>query len=200
MVATVTVQEVTGASGSKVYTSITNKVRLFTSDLATNQDTPQITYPVPIPTSGFNYSYWKHVCLDVSGTFTKVDNIRHYSDGAIGWNFGASGELRRGNRDSGDKGCPTANYEQAAGTEGTTGYSIEDASNGHDYFNGQTTKTVALQNDTSGSPAMVDSTGLTSAGKSKAIVLQVKVDTAANGALSGVQTAETLTWRYDVID
>jgi hypothetical protein len=204
MAATVVVQEVTGSGGSKVFTTITNRVRLFTADQATNQVTPQITYPVPIPAAGFNYSYWKHVCLDISSTFTKVDNIRHYSDGTIGWNFGTAGELRRGNRDSGDKGVgvDTANshsdgYEQAAGTQGTTGYSIEDVANGHDFYNGQTTKTVDIETDTSGSPAIVDFDGETVAGKSKAVVLQVKVDT---DAVSGVQTAETLTWKYDVID
>ena len=77
---------------------------MFTADQATDQGTPQITYPIPIPAAGFNYSYWKHVCLGVTGTFTSVSNIRHYCDGAIGWNFGTAGELRRGNRDSGDKG------------------------------------------------------------------------------------------------
>jgi hypothetical protein len=204
MAATIVVQEVTGTSGSKTFTTITNRVRLFTADQATNQSTPQITYPVPIPTADFNYSYWKHVCLDISGTFTSVTNIRHYSDGAIGWNFGTAGELRRGNRDSGDKGCgvDTANghsddYEQAAGTQGTTGYSIEDVTNGHNFYNGQTTKTVDIEGDVAPNGATIDSAGETVAGKSKAVVLQVKVDT---NATSGVQTAETLTWKYDVID
>lgn len=197
MAATVVVQEVTGPAGNKTYTTITNRVRLFTADQATNQTTPQITYPVPIPDSGFNYSYWKHVCLDISGTFTKVDNIRHYSDGAINWNLGTGGELRRGNRDSGDHGCPTTDYEQASGTEGVSGYPIEDATNGHDYYKNQTTPTANVANDTSSSPAIIDSEGLTSAGKSKMIVLQVKV---ASNATSGVQPAETLTWKYDVID
>ena len=197
MVATVKVEEITGAAGDKTYTEITNRVRLFTKDLATNQATPQITYPVPIPTSGFNYSYWKSVCLGITGTFTKVDNIRHYSDGAIGWNFGTNGELRRGNRDAGDQGCPDASYERALGTEGTTGYTIEDGTNGHDYYLGQTTPTANVGSDTAGSPATIDSDGLTSAGKTKHVVLQVKVDT---NATSGVQTAETLTFKYDVID
>lgn len=192
----------TGAVGSKTFTNITNRVRLFTSDLATNQGTAQITFPVPIPTSSFNYSYWKHICLDISGTFTKVDNIRHYSDGAIGWNFGTLGELRRGNRDSGDIGCgvDTANghadnYEQAhGGVEGTTGAEL---GVNHAFFAGQTTKTTDIDLDVAPNGVVVDSAGETVAGKTLAVVVQVKVDT---DATSGVQTAETMTWKYDVID
>jgi len=203
MVATIKVQEVTGTSGSKVYTdngASATKVRLFTKDQATNQTTPQITYPVPIPSSGYNYSYWKHICLDVSGSFTKVDNVRHYFDGAIGWNFGSGGQLRRGNKDTGDIGCPTANYQQALGTEGVTGYTIEDADNGHAYYKGESSAVVNASSDTSPNGCTVDSTGVTTAGKTKMLVLQVKVDTAGNGAISGVQTAETGTFKYDVID
>ena len=202
MAATIVVQEVTGAVGSKTFTNITNRVRLFTKDQATNQSTAQITYPVPIPSdASLNYSYWKHVCLDISGTFTKVDNIRHYSDGGIGWNMGTDGGLFRGNKDAGAIGCGvdtdnshSDDYVQATGTEGTTG---DNLANNHTYYSGETTKTIPLQNDTSGAPATVDSTGETVAGKSLAIVLQVKVD---HDATSGVQTAETMTWKYDVID
>jgi hypothetical protein len=207
MAATVVVQEVTGAKGSKTFTTISNRVRLFTADQATDQGTPQITYPVPIHASGvgnFYYSYWKHVCLGITGTFTKIDNIRHYSDGAIGWNYGTGGQLRRGNRDSGDigVGVDTDNshsddYEQAAGTQGTTGYTIENVSNGHDFYNTQTTPTANIASDLVGAPAVIDSAGETAAGKSKAVLLQVKVD---GDATSGVQTAETLTWKYDIIE
>jgi hypothetical protein len=198
MVATVTVQEVTGASGSKTYTSITNRVRLFTKDQATNQATPQTDYPVPIPAAGFNYSYWKHVCLDLSGAGFTITNIRHYADAPpIGWDFGSGGALNRGNRDSGDHGCPVGDYEQATGTAGTTGYAIDDASDGHDFYKGETTGVADVAADTVGTPATIDSTSHTSAEKSYFICLQVKVDTAANGAIQGTQTAETMTWKYD---
>jgi hypothetical protein len=86
---------------------------------------------------------------------------------------------------------------QATGTAGTTG---DELGATHTYYSGQTTKTVSVASDTSASPATIDSTGVTTAGKTKGVVLQVKVDTAANGATSGVQTAETLTFKYDVID
>lgn len=195
MAATVKVVEATGSGPT--FTEITNRVRLFTADQATNQSSPQLTYPIPIPSSGYNYSYWKHICLDVSGTFTKIDNIRHYCDGDIGWNLGTGGMLLRGNRDSGDIGCPQSEYDQATGTQGETGDYIGDTTNGHSYYKDQTTPTKNIEDDTESNPAVVDSEGLTAAGKTKFIVLQVKV---ASDAQSGVQPAETLTWKYDIIE
>jgi len=208
MTATIVVQEITG-TGPKVFTTITNRVRLFTADQATNQSTPQITYPVPIPAAGFSYSYWKHVCLDISSTFTSVGNIRHYSDSAIGWNFGSGGQLRRGARDSGDQGVAVDDlnghsdgYQIAAGSQGVTGYTLEDGTNGHAFYKGQTTPTANVASDVAPNGCSIEgaANAITAAGKSKAIVFQVKVDTVANGAASGVQTAETMTWKYDVID
>ena len=153
-------------------------------------------YPIPIPTSGFKYSYWVSICLDLTGTFTKINNVRFYSDGAIGWNFGTGGELRRGNRDSGDHWCPDASYEQALGTEGDTGYTIEDVTNGHDYYNAQIAKTANVASDTEASPALIDSIDHTAVGKTKAVVLQCKV---ANDAVQGEQADETLSFKYDEI-
>jgi hypothetical protein len=192
------VQEITGDAGGPTYTTISNRVRLFSDDVATNQGTPQATNPVVIPTSGFNYSYWKAVCLTITaGSGFTINNIRHYSNGDINWAFGSGGELRRGNRDAGDHGVPDANYEQADGTAGTTGYAIEDAGDGHTYYNGQTTPTADVNSDVVGSPPVIDSGDHTTTERCKHVVLQVKVDTAANGAVQGTQIAKTLTWKYD---
>lgn len=197
MVATVTVVELTGAGPS--YTTITDRVRLFTADQATTQGSPQTTYPVPIPAASFNYSYWKAVALQLAGSGFTITNIRHYGTGsATGWTYGSGGQLRRGKRDSGDQGCPAGNYQQAAGTQGTTGYTIEDGTNGHAYYKSQTTPIADAAADTSGSPCIIDNTSTyIVAGYTKQIVLQVKVDTAANGAVQGTQTAYTFTWKYD---
>ena len=192
MVATVTVVEITGSGPT--YTTITDRVRLFTADQPTTQGSPQTSYPVPIPPSSFNYSYWKAICLNLAGSDFTITNIRHYSDGAIGWNFGASGALLRGARDAGDQGCPDGSYVQASGTQGTTGYYIGDGSNGHTYYKSQSTPTVNINGDTSGSPATIDSTTHTVAERTKHVVLQVKV---GSDATQGTQTAETLTWKYD---
>ncbi|MCW4016817.1 MAG: hypothetical protein NWF06_10640 [Candidatus Bathyarchaeota archaeon] len=196
MVATVNVQQTVGGSdGSPAsYNNVTASTRLQTKDQFAPADT---SYPISIPSSDFNYSYWIHVCLDLSGTFTQINNVRFCSDGAIGWNFGTGGELRRGNRDSGDHGCAMpSEYEVATGTEADTGDSIEDATNGHSYYNSQTTPTADVASDTEGSPAIIDSTDHTSAEKTKAVVLQCKV---ANDAVQGEQADETLSFKYDEI-
>lgn len=178
-----------GSPGSEV--TVTN-VRFRTDD---SPDTQDNTNPIPIPGAGFNYSYWAHVAMDIGGTFTEVTNIRHYSDGTIGWTLGTGGEVRRGNRDTGDHGAAGTDYDVATGTVGTTGYSIEDGANGHDFYNAQTTKTADISSDTDPG-VVIDSSSITSAGNSKAVVLQVKVDT---DATQGAQSAETFTWKYDEI-
>lgn len=197
MVATVGVYQATGGSDGAPATEseITTSTRLQTKDQFAPADT---AYPIPIPTSGFKYSFWVHIYLKITvAPSVKINNIRFYSDGAIGWNYGTSGELRRGNRDTGDVGCPMdTEYDVATGTDGDTGDPIEDATNGHGYYNLQTTKTKNVANDTSASPAIVDSTDHTTTGKCKAVVLQVKVDT---DATQGEQADETLTLKYDEI-
>lgn len=156
------------------------------------------TKPIPIAASGYKYSYWVHIYLKITGgTFTKINNIRHYCDGGIGWSLGTDGEVRRGNRDAGDKGCPMdTEYDLATGTPGDTGDEIEHATNGHGYYNGQTTKTADLEGDTVGSPALIDSTDHTTTEKCKAVVLQVLVD---DDATRGTKVNETFSWKYDEI-
>ena len=186
MAATVDVQEANGAGPS--YNTVTS-ARFCTSD----DYNPGSNNPIPIPPSGVNYSYWKHLCLQFTGTFTQVSNIRHYCDGTIGWTLGTSGAVRRGNRDSGDHGCPSGSYDQATGTPGTTGDDIET----HTYYSGQTTKSANITGDTSGSPATIDSNTYTTPNdRCYFIVLQVTVD---NDATQGAQTPETFTWLYDEI-
>jgi len=216
MVATVKVQEVTGASAT--YTNLANNgIRLMTIDAAT-LDPAQTTNPVIIPagaTSGyksgaFNYSFWKSVCLNFTGAGTEIiTNIKHYSNGDITgtWTFGTNGQMQRGRKDVAgnkgtvDQGCPAANYAQSGfgnGAVGTSGAPIADSVDGHPYYNGGGNDGVAdLNSDTSGSPALVDGTGATPIGAGftcKMLVLQVKVEYTAT---QGTQTARTLTWQYD---
>lgn len=185
MVATYTISRLTG-SGPTV-TTVTN-VRLRTDDA----NTADLTNPCLIDTV-LRRSYWASVALSFTGTYSQISNIRHYSDGTIGWTYGTNGKLIRGNRDTGDIGCPTASYQQATGTGGVTG---DDLVASHSYYSGQTTKSVTLQTDTSGSPALIDSTAYVADNKSKHIVLQVYVDT---DATNGVQSAETMTFICDEI-
>jgi len=206
MVATVLVQEVTGGTDANpTYQTVTNRVRLMTTDAFTNQTLAQTTNPVIIPSAAgagygstdFNYSYWKHVCLDIAGSGFIITNIKHYSNGDINspssgyWTTGTGGGLYRGNRDAGDIGCAAADYIVAVGTAGTTGNPI---SVSHTFYSGQTTPMLDVNSDTSGSAPVVDSVEHSTAGKSKMICLQAKV---CYDAVQGTQTAKTLTWQYD---
>ena len=188
MVATVDVQEANGAGPS--WNTITT-ARFNTDDVYN----PGTTNPIVIPTAAFNFSFWKHHTLQFTATFTSIDNIRLYSDEAIAWTWGTGGELRIGARDAGDYGCPLGSYDQATGTVGTTGADLE---TDHTYYSGQTNKSDPISDYGSGSPVTIDSNAYTSVDdRCFYAVLQVKVDTAGNGATPGSQDPETLTWLYD---
>lgn len=205
MVATVVVQEVTGTTVT--YQTVTNRVRLMTIDAATNQSTAQTSNPVIIPSGAgagygsgdYNYSFWKSVCLDISGSGFIITNINHYSNGDITgtWTFGTGGALNRGSitgsKGSVAQGCPTANYAQATGVIGTSGDPIDNAGNGHPYY--KSSGGVAdVNSDTSASLALMDAGPYSTASKTNMIVLQVKVK---YDGTQGTQTARTLTWQYD---
>ena len=196
MAATVVIQEMNGTAPA--YTE------RGTGAIAARYNTrdiydPGLNYPIPIPSAGFNYSYWKSHCLDLSGTFTKINNIKWYSAGNPDWTFGTGGEVRVGKRDSGDNGCPGGSYDQAEGTQDVTGFPIEDATNGHTYYKAQGTPTAKIGDYLSGSPLQIDTTDYTAAGKTKHCVTQVKCDTAANGASQGEQSDIVLTLQWDEI-
>ena len=138
-----------------------------------------LTNPIPIPDAGFNYSFWVSITLHIAGTYTQVNNVRHYSDGTIGWNLGTGGQLSCGNDDdgSGGKGISDANYRVPTGTQGTSG------------------DEVVANHPT------VDTTnhGPNADVRTKHIALQTKVDTLGNGAIQGVTGSESLTWIADEI-
>ena len=189
MVATADVQEANGAGPT--ITTITNG-RYCTDDVYN----PGTDNPIVIPAAAFNYSFWKSHCLTFTGTYTKINNIRLYSDGTITWTWGTSGELRIGARDAGDYGCPPGSYDQATGTVGTTG---DDLETNHTYYSGQTNKSDPITDFTSGSPCDIDTGNdyTSPPDSSYYAVTQVKLDTAGNGAQPGQQGTETLTWLYD---
>ena len=98
---------------------------------------------IPIPSSGINRSYWKHVYLKVvGGIFSRIGNIKFYTNGT---NYGSGITINVGNetpvKDSG--------YVIANGIRGTTGNEMV-ASHG-----GISGKTEVFGNYTSGSPKTV---------------------------------------------
>jgi len=185
--------------GGSVEDEIVTSTRLQTQDDFVIDD---LANPIPIPAAGFNYSFWIHVYLKIENIqdATQINNVQLFCDGSIDWTFGAGGLLAVGQRDAGDHGCPMdASYEVATGTIGTTGHYIGDGANGHTYYNGQTPPVLDIEGYVTGARMDVDTTNHTIAEKCKAAVLQVKLDTAANGAVQGLQADETLTFAYDEI-
>lgn len=195
MVATVNVQEYNGAAPG-VANTITQG-RYCTMD----SYNPGLSNPCVVPGTGFNYSFWKTHNIAFSGDFTQISNIRWYTSGSIrtNWALGTSGGLFVGVKSTGDNGMPVASYDEAAGTVGTTGYEMDDVTNGHTYYkSGTSNHAVPVDADTyiSSNTLLVDSTAYTSADVSKCVVTQVHI---ADDATQGDKAAETLTWRYDEI-
>jgi len=191
MTATVNVEEGNGAGPT--WTVITSG-RYCTRDSYNPGDND----PCVVPSAGNNYSYWKNHRIAFSGTFTKILNIKWYTSGSVAsnWDLGTGGVLCVGIRDSGDNGCPTGSYQQAAGTQGTTGNYMDHAVNGHAYYKDQTATPADADSYTSASPLTIDSTEYTVAGSSKHVVTQVKL---ATDAVQGDKANETMTWLYDEI-
>jgi hypothetical protein len=150
-------------------------------------------HPCVVPTSGFNYSYWKHISLGISGVFTRVNNICVYTDETIGWTTGTGGGLYFGIRTSGDNGVPmNASYEIATGVEGNSGDSMLT-----EHLRCSTGGGVALASDYgSASSLLLDSTDYSAADESNALLCQVKIFT---DATQGVATDETISFTYDEI-
>lgn len=193
-VATLAVQQFTGGDPTK--TTVTTP-RLSTAD----SNNPGTTYPIPIPAADFNYSFWQslHLTCTNIGDATLLNNHKFYSDGTVGWTLGTGGGLLVCIKSTGDCGVPVANYDQATGTQGTTGDYSYDETDGHAYYKTGTsnaTAPVSAATYTSGSQLTVDTGSHTSAEGFKGVVLQAKV---ADDATRGVQTAETLTFVYDEI-
>ena len=199
MPATVYVKEWNGAGRDETTVSVGAPARFCSAD----ENAPGNDYPIVIPAAGFNYSYWKHFGLDLSGSFVKINNVRIYCDGDIDWDLGTGGMVMVGLKDDGETtdeghGCPTASYQQSAGTPGETGIYLKAGTGGHVFYKSETVAPADFQDyDSAVAALLVDSTDHEAAEDTKAVVLQVKVDTVANGAVQGLKDDETFTFLYD---
>lgn len=163
-------------------------LRFKTADNATIDDND----PIPIPTAGTKYSYWKQIYL-YCGTApsTKVDNVKLYSDGT---GFGTGITLKVGEQFPVKTNALNTGYEVATGTPGDTGDEMVAAHAG-------LTSSVDMFGKTSGSPLsvtineagnIIDAIGETT----NYVCLQMEViSTASPGNL----TDETLTFQYDEV-
>lgn len=178
MAATVHVYVHTGSGPTDTNTDALGppRVRLKTNDnhlIDTND-------PIPIPTSGNKYSYWKSTTLWCSTSPTgTIDNIKLYTDGG---GFGTGIVTYVGDQ-------TTATYDQATGSSGDSGDEVvanhSQISSKTDVFSYTSGNVFAVSGSISN-----PNTGRIS----NYVVLQMKVD---NTASPGDLTDETFTFRYD---
>lgn len=196
MVATVTVRVLYGAGPTASVDVNGLPVRLIAAASSDGRDQADVTNPLVIPGAGFGYTFYKHIALSVDGgTFTQIDNVQAWSDGTITWTLGTGGQLQVGTRDAGVHGCPDGSYDQAQG-DGTYGYAIDVAVNGHPYYNGQTVGVQAATAFTTGAKMQVDDDVITTNVRARGVVFQVKCFT---DATQGEKDDETWTYSYDEI-
>lgn len=122
--------------------------------------TPNLNNPLRVPQAGYAYSWYANHRAKITGTYTEVSDFNVYGSGSIAgaWSLGAGGMVQVGIRLSGDNGVPDASYHQAAGQAGVSGYALDDAVNGHPYYNnGTLADVVNFDNYTANSPLLVDS-------------------------------------------
>jgi hypothetical protein len=190
------------STGPVVYTTVdagAAPARYKTKDEATSD----LNYPCVIPGTGvIHYSYWKSHCLDLSATFTRINNVRWYTDGVTDtWTFGTAGMVVVAQLDATPtvtaQGCPVASYDQATGTEGTTGDDLYDVTDGHAYYKtGVGAAPVDVITFTDVAPMVVDLGNHDAAEKTKHVVTQVIID---DDATQGLQPDSTFTFMYDEI-
>lgn len=174
MAATLSIKEANGATPTN--STITN-ARFCTED----SSNPGTSNPMVKPDAGNNYSYWKHIFLNADTSPSSIiNNVKFYTDGTIGWT-GVTLNVSE-----------VTNYDQATGTEGTTG---DEASANHL----DTPTMVDASTYTSASPLSITGsinnpdTGKINTGY---LLMQATVDT---GAGAGALNTETMTYRYDEV-
>lgn len=196
MVATLSVYLDTGGSNGSPGTSTDvdalgpPSIRFKTAD----NPTIDTVNPVPIPTSGTNYSYVKncYVKCDVAPD-TQIDNFRIYTDGG---GFGTGITVYIGDQFPTRNSGSTSGYKVATGTPGTTGTEMTSL------YSGVITTKSDLFGFTSGSPfsgPTISESGsiINSANETtNYFVLQANVGTTAT---PGNKTDETITILYDEI-
>jgi hypothetical protein len=162
MVETATIYRIYGSPGVKM--SALNKVLRF----CTQDGDPGMNHPCKIPASGKYHSFRATDCIGITGDFNQVRDLYIHGDGnfAADWGLDAAngGGLFIGHKDTGDNGLPidvplhgSNQYAVATGTQGTTGDSIDDPTNGHPYYRSETTPKVNFDTCLADSPLLIDS-------------------------------------------
>lgn len=152
--------------------------------------------PLPVPSSGTTYSYWKQVYLFCStAPSTQIDNVKFYTDGSSNW--GASVACYIGTAFPTKNSGSDAGYDVATGTGGTSGDPAWYGGSAH----GDITYVADVFDYTSGSSLDVsisETSNIIDAASETTnyIVLQMEV---LSSASAGDLANETFTFRYDEI-
>lgn len=176
MAATVTIRRWTGAGPTKTDITSANS-RASTSD-AFNPGTAD---PIPVPAAGTNYSFWVSTRLSADTTPAgTINNVKWYTDGANGFGTGVT-----------CKGNDATTYDQATGTQGTTGDAL--TTGNYTTLTANGTDVFAF---TSGSPKTITGsiTNPSTGDFANFFVFQIEVGTTAG---PGATPTETFTWSYD---
>lgn len=175
MAATVQIKRWTGTAASPSKTDVTSiNSRLDSSD---NHSTGSTSYPIAIPDAGTNYSYAGsfRLYVDANTGDNTIDNIKFYTDGAAG--FGT---------DIGANVAPGNSYDQAEGTEGTSGDELTTGNN-----TGLASSPSDAFGYTSGAPLSLTGSTTGTGDVGQFAVAQLTVGTDA-----GVGSSSTETWSY----
>jgi hypothetical protein len=148
--------------------------------------------PIPKPTSGTVYSFWKQVCLKCSvAPSSQCDNFKWYTDGG---GFGTGIALKIGTQTPTRTHSSYAGYEVATGTVGETGDEMVAAHAGLSSSSDAFGYTSAAPKSVSCSEAgdIMDAQNETT----DYIILQAEVIQTAS---AGTPSNETLSWMWDEI-
>ena len=122
---------------------------------------PGLASPNNVPPTGETYrSCWQYTGAEIiGGTYSQLTYWRWGTLGTIKDQWGLkSGKVQVALRDTGDHGCPVANYEPPTGVNGEYGYDIKDPVNGHTYYKDETALCDDADNYTTISPLVFDTT------------------------------------------
>jgi len=193
MAATMSIEEGNGAGPT--WSAITTG-RYCTYDMYN----PATAHPCVVPPTGqIYYSFWKSHRLAWTGIGTQISNIKWYGPGGTiktDWGLGTDGDVKIGTKTAAPHGCPDASYDQATGTNDTTGDYMDDITNGHTYYKDAAGSVVSIDSYPSATPLVVDNTVYTVDGHSYHVVTQVVID---DDATQGEKTDKTFTFVYDEI-
>ena len=193
----ITIEQLTGPANSITYNEAT-AIRFCSGD----SFAPGLATPCKVPPVGVAayYSNWITICLHYTGSFSLINNERFWGPGniAASWFSTDKGRMVAGRLDSatGGHGFLVGSYQQSAGTPGLTGYAIKDSSNGHAVYKGQTIAVVNVDTLSEQSPLVVDTRDITTAGRSKCLLLQTEC---YPGAAHDEMTPVELIFAVDVV-